>query len=95
MIVAGGEGDRDHADQPERPGARCDKAVDKAGIKVVLVDNDIPDWTGKSSVVATDNLAGGKLAGQWLAEHAPGRREDRRPPGRGSATRHSTTGSRA
>jgi ABC-type sugar transport system substrate-binding protein len=43
-----------------------DKAV-KAGIKIVLVDNDIPGWTGKSSVVATDNLAGGKLAGQWLA----------------------------
>jgi ABC-type sugar transport system substrate-binding protein len=45
-----------------------DKAV-KAGIKVVLVDNDIPGWTGKSSVVATDNLAGGKLAGNWLASH--------------------------
>jgi simple sugar transport system substrate-binding protein len=44
------------------------KAVD-AGIKVVLIDNDIPDWTGKTSVVATDNLAGGKLAGQWLAQH--------------------------
>jgi ribose transport system substrate-binding protein len=46
------------------------KAVDK-GIKVVLVDNDIPGWTGKSALVATDNLAGGKLAGQWLAEHLP------------------------
>ena len=46
------------------------KAVDK-GIKVVLVDNDIPDWTGKSSVVATDNLAGGKLAGTWIAERLP------------------------
>ncbi len=34
----------------------------------MLVDNDIPGWTGKSSVVATDNLAGGKLAGNWLAE---------------------------
>jgi ribose transport system substrate-binding protein len=44
------------------------KAVDK-GIKVVLVDNDIPGWAGKSSLVATDNLAGGKLAGQWLAGH--------------------------
>ncbi len=44
------------------------KAVD-AGIKVVLIDNDIPDWSGKTSVVATDNLAGGKLAGSWLAEH--------------------------
>ncbi len=42
-----------------------DKAV-AAGIKVVLVDNDIPGWAGKSSVVATDNLAGGKLAGTWL-----------------------------
>ncbi len=45
-------------------------AVD-AGIKVVLIDNDIPDWAGKSSVVATDNLAGGKLAGTWLAENLP------------------------
>jgi ABC-type sugar transport system substrate-binding protein len=44
------------------------KAVDK-GIKVVLVDNDIPGWDGKSALVATDNLAGGKLAGQWLAQH--------------------------
>ncbi|TMR99174.1 sugar ABC transporter substrate-binding protein [Nonomuraea basaltis] len=43
------------------------KAVD-AGVKIVLVDNDIPGWAGKSSVVATDNLAGGKLAGAWLAE---------------------------
>jgi ABC-type sugar transport system substrate-binding protein len=42
------------------------KAVD-AGIKVILIDNDIPAWTGKSAVVATDNLAGGKLAGTWLA----------------------------
>ncbi len=47
-----------------------DKAV-KAGIKVVLIDNDIPGWSGKSSVVATDNLAGGRLAGQWLAKQLP------------------------
>jgi ABC-type sugar transport system substrate-binding protein len=47
-----------------------DKAV-AAGIKVVLVDNDIPGWTGKSSLVATDNLAGGKLAGGWLAAKVP------------------------
>ncbi len=47
-----------------------DKAV-AAGIKVVLVDNDLPGWSGKSTVVATDNLAGGKLAGAWLAEHLP------------------------
>jgi ABC-type sugar transport system substrate-binding protein len=43
------------------------KAVDK-GIKVVLVDNDIPGWTGKSSYVATNNLAGGKVAGAFLAK---------------------------
>jgi simple sugar transport system substrate-binding protein len=50
--------------------AALDKAV-AAGIKVVLIDNDIPDWSGKSSVVATDNLAGGKLAGTWLKENLP------------------------
>ena len=50
--------------------AALDKAT-AAGIKVVLIDNDIPDWTGKSSVVATDNLAGGKLAGTWLKDNLP------------------------
>jgi simple sugar transport system substrate-binding protein len=50
--------------------AALDKAV-AAGIKVVLVDNDIPGWSGKSSLVATDNLAGGKLAGSWLADKIP------------------------
>ena len=42
------------------------EAVD-AGIHVVLIDNDIPDWDGKTTVVATDNLAGGVLAGEFLA----------------------------
>ncbi len=42
------------------------EAVDQ-GIKVVLMDNDIPDWDGKSSLVATDNLAGGRLAGEFMA----------------------------
>ena len=47
-------------------------AVDD-GIKVILVDNDIPDWDGKTSVVATDNLAGGVLAGEFMAgELEPG-----------------------
>lgn len=40
-----------------------------AGVKIILVDNDLPDWTGKTAVVATDNKAGGVLAGQWLAEN--------------------------
>jgi simple sugar transport system substrate-binding protein len=42
------------------------EAVD-AGIAVVLVDNDIPGWDAKTSLVATDNLAGGRLAGEFLA----------------------------
>ena len=37
------------------------------GVTVVLMDNDLPSWEGKTSVVATDNLAGGVLAGEWLA----------------------------
>jgi simple sugar transport system substrate-binding protein len=44
-----------------------DAAVAK-GVKVVLLDNDLPDWKKKSSVVATDNLKGGVLAGQYLAK---------------------------
>ena len=46
------------------------KAVD-AGIYVILVDNDIPDWDGKSTVVTTDNYAGGELAGQWFLDNVP------------------------
>jgi ABC-type sugar transport system substrate-binding protein len=42
------------------------EAVD-AGIHVILVDNDIPGWDGETSLVATDNLAGGVLAGEFLA----------------------------
>jgi ABC-type sugar transport system substrate-binding protein len=48
--------------------AELQKAVD-AGIPVVLIDNDIPDWDGKSALVATDNYAGGVLAGEWLREN--------------------------
>ena len=44
-----------------------DAAVAK-GVKVVLLDNDLPDWQKKSSVIATDNLKGGVLAGQYLAK---------------------------
>ena len=42
------------------------KAV-KSGVKVVLMDNDLPTWKQKSSVVATNNFVGGTLAGKWLA----------------------------
>jgi ABC-type sugar transport system substrate-binding protein len=47
------------------------KALDKAikqGVKVVLMDNDIPTWKNKTSVVATNNLKGGMLAGKYLAK---------------------------
>jgi ABC-type sugar transport system substrate-binding protein len=51
-------------------------ALDSAiaqGVKVVLMDNDLPSWEGKTAVVATDNLAGGVLAGEWLSSVlAPG-----------------------
>ena len=45
-----------------------DAAVE-AGVEIVLIDNDLPDWDGKSAVVATDNYQGGVLAGEWLAEN--------------------------
>jgi ABC-type sugar transport system substrate-binding protein len=44
-----------------------DAAVEQ-GVKVVLVDNDLPDWDNKSAVVSTDNFKGGQLAGQYIAE---------------------------
>ena len=43
-----------------------DKAI-KKGVKVVLMDNDIPAWKRKTAVVATNNLKGGTLAGTHLA----------------------------
>jgi len=39
----------------------------KAGIKVVLMDNDLPTFTLKASLVSTDNLKGGVVAGKFLA----------------------------
>lgn len=46
-------------------------ALDKAvadGVKIVLIDNDLPEWKGKTSYVGTDNFQGGVLAGKWLRE---------------------------
>jgi simple sugar transport system substrate-binding protein len=42
-----------------------DKAV-AAGVKVVLMDNNIPDWKGRTALATTDNFAAGKLAGGFL-----------------------------
>lgn len=42
-----------------------DKAV-AAGVKVVLMDNSIPDWKNQTALATTNNLEAGKLAGQYL-----------------------------
>jgi len=42
-----------------------DKAV-AAGVKVVLMDNNIPDWNGRTALATTDNYAAGKIAGEYL-----------------------------
>lgn len=42
-----------------------DKAV-AAGIKVVLMDNSIPDWKGQTALATTNNLEAGKIAGAYL-----------------------------
>ena len=36
------------------------------GLKVVLLDNDLADFTKKTAVVATDNVKGGQAAGEYL-----------------------------
>ncbi len=44
-------------------------ALDKAiaqGVKIVLMDNSIPDWKGLTSLATTDNYAAGVIAGQYL-----------------------------
>ena len=45
--------------------AALDKAVE-AGVKVVLMDNSIPDWTNATALATTDNYAAGVIAGQYL-----------------------------
>jgi ABC-type sugar transport system substrate-binding protein len=36
------------------------------GVKVVLVDNDLADFTAETAVAATDNVKGGQAAGAYL-----------------------------
>jgi ABC-type sugar transport system substrate-binding protein len=45
--------------------AALDKAV-AADVKVVLMDNNIPDWNGRTALATTDNYAAGKIAGEYL-----------------------------
>ena len=42
-----------------------DKAVAK-GVKVVLMDNKIPNWKGQTALATTNNLEAGKIAGAYL-----------------------------
>ncbi|WP_374684925.1 sugar ABC transporter substrate-binding protein [Mesorhizobium sp. J428] len=42
-----------------------DKAIG-AGVKVVLMDNDIPGWTGRTALATTNNYNAGKIAGEYL-----------------------------
>jgi ABC-type sugar transport system substrate-binding protein len=42
-----------------------DKAI-AAGVKVVLMDNNIPDWKGLTALATTDNYNAGKIAGEYL-----------------------------
>jgi ribose transport system substrate-binding protein len=42
-----------------------DKAI-AAGVKVVLMDNDIPDWNGRTALATTNNYNAGKIVGEYL-----------------------------
>ncbi len=42
-----------------------DRAV-ASGVKVVLMDNDIPGWTGRTALATTNNYNAGKIAGEYL-----------------------------
>jgi simple sugar transport system substrate-binding protein len=42
-----------------------DKAIAQ-GVKVVLMDNNIPDWNGRTALATTDNYNAGKIAGAHL-----------------------------
>jgi ABC-type sugar transport system substrate-binding protein len=42
-----------------------DKAIE-AGVKIVLMDNDIPGWTGKTALATTNNYNAGIIAGEYL-----------------------------
>jgi simple sugar transport system substrate-binding protein len=45
--------------------AALDKAI-AAGVKVVLMDNNIPGWTGRTALATTNNYNAGRIAGQYL-----------------------------
>jgi len=42
-----------------------DKAIEK-GVKIVLMDNNIPDWKGRTALATTNNYNAGKIIGEYL-----------------------------
>ena len=42
-----------------------DRAIE-SGVKVVLMDNNIPDWEGRTALATTDNYNAGTIAGAYL-----------------------------
>ena len=93
MVAQRRQGDRHHADEPGGVPA-LNKAV-KAGVKVVLMDNDLPTWKKKTSVVATNNLQG-RPARRQVPRHASSRPATRSASSRAiPASRRSTSASRA
>jgi simple sugar transport system substrate-binding protein len=45
--------------------ATLDKAV-AAGVKIVLMDNNIPGWKNRTALATTNNYNAGKIAGEYL-----------------------------
>ena len=97
----GREGDRHHPDQPERPG-RARQGRRRPGIKVVLIDNDIPGLdrqvVGRRHRQPRRRQARRALARRALpagAKHrraaGPARQPVARRPGHGHAGRRSAT----
>ena len=58
-----------------------DKAIE-GGVKVVLMDNNIPDWQGRTALATTDNSGGGQDRGRVPQDGAQARRHARHPRGR-------------
>lgn len=42
-----------------------DRAIE-SGVKIVLMDNNIPDWEGRTALATTDNYNAGTIAGAYL-----------------------------
>lgn len=43
-----------------------------AGIPVILIDTDIPKWSGRTSFIGTDNYQAGVVAGQYVSKTKSG-----------------------